>query len=286
MKRKTILITGPTSGIGKQVALELARKGMRLVLVYRNQAAADQLSSELQSDDHVMIKADLSSFDDINSCVELLSLQGIRIDVLINNAGVFYTERVLSRQGVEMQFMVNYLAPFMLTNLILKKGLLAEESRIINVSSISHYFGKIRFNDLNLNESYNGLRAYEQSKLAIVLFTFELARRLKSTGIMVNCLSPGRVDTEIGTKHASGMYKKLWQWNKPILIPVSKGAETYLYLALDPGASSYTGKYFYRNRPVRSSFRTHNSGLATRLWQVSEQLTGITYNPELIHEVC
>jgi NAD(P)-dependent dehydrogenase (short-subunit alcohol dehydrogenase family) len=158
------------------------------------------------------------------------------------------------------------------------------EGRIINVSSISHYFGRIRFEDLTLSKRYDGLRAYEQSKLAVVLFTYELARRLRTLPVTVNVLSPGRVNTTIGDKNASGIYRKLWLLNKPILLPVSKGAATYLYLAMDKRAGQFTGKYFYRCRPVWSSLSSYNHKLALKLWQFSESLTEKILQSNTKHE--
>ncbi len=284
MQRKLIMITGASSGLGRYVAGELARMGLQLILVCRNYEQENQLRSSIPGEGHIFCIADLSLMTSVTDCVQHLAKYGVKPDVLINNAGIFLTERKLTAEGNEMQFAVNYLAPFVLTNEMLRNGLLTTGSRIINISSISHYFGRIRFDDLTFRKNYDGLRAYEQSKLAIVLFTYELSRRLKSSGVTVNVLSPGRVNTAIGDKHATGIYRKLWLLNKPILRPVSKGAATYLYLTLDPGASQFTGKYFYRRRPVWSSPSSYNKSLAVKLWNKTKDLTSQYLNKKMIHE--
>ena len=168
------------------------------------------------------------------------------------------------------------MGPFLLTQLLLDSLLKSENARIINLSSSSHYRGRIKIDDINFfNRSYNGLIAYEQSKLANVLFTYELAEILKDKGITVNCVDPGRVNTHIGDKYSSGIFKYLWILNKPLLVPVEKGASTSIYLATSKEVTETTGKYFKNSKPKRSSKRSYDKEMAKRLWLLSTELTEI-----------
>ena len=277
MKNKVCLVTGGNAGIGKATALGLAKLGAIVVLVCRNKSEGEKtiqtISEVSQTSGHKLLNADLSDFDSIRRCANDFKKQFNRLDVLINNAGAFYTKRQYTRNNVEMQFSVNHLAPFLLTNLLLEVLLKCDNARIINVTSFSHYFGKIFFDDLFFEKKYNGLRAYEQSKLANVLFTYELARKLKDTGVTVNCVDPGRVNTHIGNKNASGIYKFLWILNKPLLISPERGAETSIYLASSKEVDGITGKYFYKCKLKRSSKRSYDETMAKRLWKVSSEFT-------------
>jgi NAD(P)-dependent dehydrogenase (short-subunit alcohol dehydrogenase family) len=149
------------------------------------------------------------------------------------------------------------------------------EGKIINLSSVSHRFGRIDFDDLYRARHYEGLRVYEQSKLANLLFTYELARRIEPSGITVNSANPGRVRTDIGITHATGIYRLLWKWNKPLLIAPEKGAATSVYLASSPEVRGVTGAYFYKMKPCRSSRRSYDEALARSVWERSASLTGI-----------
>ena len=280
MKNKNCLITGGNAGIGKATAIGLAKLGATVILLCKDNIKGEETLKELSkinnSEEHKLLIADLSNFNSIRKCVVEFERIFNKLDVLINNAGIFLTKLELTENNIEKQFAVNHLGPFLLTHLLLNSLLKSENGRIINLSSTSHYRGKIRFDDPNfLNRGYNGLIAYEQSKLANVLFTYELAEILKDKGVTVNCVDPGRVNTHIGNKYSSGIFKYLWILNKPLLVPVEKGAETSIYLAYSNEVNETTGKYFKNRKPKKSSRRSYDKDMAKRLWLVSAELTGI-----------
>lgn len=281
MKNKTCLITGSSSGIGKVTAFELSKQGFNLILLCRNkqrgEEAMNYISQVNRQGNHELFLADLSDFDDIRNCVREIKSKYKQLDVLINNAGTFQSVRKLNKDGVEIQFAVNYLAPYLLTNLLLDILKESDCARIINVASISHYTGRIHFEDISfINSRYNGLKAYEQSKLALVLFNNELARRLKETNITANCADPGRVNTHIGNKESQGIFKWLWILNKPILRSVESGANTLVCLAASDSGRINSGKYFKNCKEVRSSKTSYNEEIARKLWNLSSRLTSLT----------
>lgn len=280
MNNKTCLITGSSSGIGKETAFELSKQGFNLVLLCRNkkrgEEALNYISQVNHHGNHGLFLTDLSDFDDIRNCVADIKSKYKQLDVLINNAGTFQSVRKLNKKGVEIQFAVNYLAPFLLTNLLLDILKKTDDARIINIASISHYTGRIHLEDISLSKRYNGLKAYEQSKLALVLFTYELARRLQETNITANCADPGRVNTHIGNKESHGIFKWLWILNKPILRSVKSGANTPVYLAASDFGRKNSGKYFKNCKEVRSSKASYNEELARKLWDLSSILTSLT----------
>jgi NAD(P)-dependent dehydrogenase (short-subunit alcohol dehydrogenase family) len=280
MNEKICLITGATDGIGKATAIAMAKSGFSIVVVSRNKNKGEYILNELNTiaphGRHAMMQADLASFESIRNLAANFNTHFGRLDVLINNAGVFTTTREYTINGIELQFAVNHLAPFLLTNLLIDVIAKTGEGRIINVSSVSHRFGKIDFGDLSrTHRRYEGLRVYEQSKLANVLFTYELARRLKGTGITVNCLNPGRVRTNIGNKSAKGIYRILWNLNKPFLISPEQGAATPVFLATATEVKGISGKYFYKCRERRSAALSYREDMAERLWNISAELTGL-----------
>lgn len=200
-----------------------------------------------------------------------------RLDVLINNAGAIYSERLLSPEGYEGQITVNHLSHFLLTGLLLPLMKNTANSRIINVSSQAHKMGKIWFNDLMLEKEYSGIKSYGQAKLANILFTYELASRLQNTGITVNCLHPGGVNTGFD-RHLKGIVNILWKSFKPFLITSEKGAETSIYLATSDEVNGITGKYFIKKKPVESTKLSLDADVAKELWKRSEELTGFVYS--------
>lgn len=281
MKNKICLITGGNAGIGRATAIGLAKLGSTVVLLCKDKLKGEEtikkLSEISESKQHKLLVGDLSVFQSIRTCVEEFEKHFDRLDILINNAGIFLTERQLIENRIEKQFAVNHLGPFLLTQLLLSSLMKSENARIINLSSTSHYFGKMRFDDLFfVKRKYNGLKAYEQSKLANVLFSYELARTLKDYGITVNCVDPGRVNTNIGNKYSSGILKYLWILNKPILVSVEKGSATSIYLATSKEVDEVTGKYFKNRKEKKSSKRSYDKKIAKRLWQISTELTGAT----------
>lgn len=278
MKGKICVVTGATAGIGNALVKKLACKGATLAVICRDRKKGERLLDELATlshcKDHALILADLSSLNDTKKSAVEIMRQFHKVDVLVNNAGVFHTSLCFTVDHIEMQFAVNVLAPYYLTNLLSPHLKLSSSARVINTSSISHYFGKMHFDDLYFTAGYDGFAAYNQAKLAVHLLTTAFARRVKSS-ITVNSCSPGRVNTNIGNTNATGFWKYAWILNKPLLISVEKGARTPDWLATSPDASPYNGKYIYKNRPLRPSRRAGSVIDSERLWKVCAGLTGI-----------
>ncbi len=279
MNGKTCVITGSTSGIGKYTAIGLAKLGARVVILGRDQNRLNDVLEEIKSvtdnsDIHAH-KVDLSSFEDVRSLANTIQENYPCVDVLINNAGTFHTDYTLSVDNIEMQFAVNHLSHFLLTNLLLEHIKKSEQGRIINVSSGFHYVGRIHFKDVNLSKRYNGLVAYAQSKAANVLFTNELARKLEGTGVTANSLHPGRIKTHMGDKYAKGIYKLGWILFKPFMFTEEQGAKTSIYLATDKELHDTTGKYFVNSKRRRASRLSRNEIVAERLWVLSAEMVGL-----------
>ena len=251
MKDKTILITGSTDGIGKQTALELAEMGATVLLHGRNPGRGDKVLQEIKkatgNDRIEVLIADLASLTQVRNLAEQVQQRHGRLDVLINNAGVYETRHRISKDGFEMTFAVNHLAPFLLTLLLLDLIKNSAPSRIINVSSQVHA-SSIDFENFQAEKHYSAYEAYSLSKLCNVLFTYELAERLKGTGITVNCLHPGVINTKL-LKTGWGMGGS----------PVTQGSKTSVYLASDPELSTVTGKYFNNRRSSKSSQISHDA---------------------------
>ena len=269
------VITGANSGIGRAAATELARMGLNLVLVCRDRDKGEETVSELKESGAKgsldLEIADLSSLDAVRGLAEDLVAKHPLLNVLINNAGRVSLRRSVTPDGYETTFEVNYLAPFLLTNLLLGTLKANAPSRIVNVSSVAHYSGHIRFDDLQAEKGYSGLGAYAQSKLALVIFTRELATRLQGTGVIVNCLHPGAVSTNIWDRGA-GPFAFIMALPKLFMISPEKGAETVVYLATSPEVTD-SGAYFEKRRVKRSSEESYDKAVAERLWDVSAQLT-------------
>jgi retinol dehydrogenase-14 len=216
--------------------------------------------------------ADLSSQEEIRRLADEFKQAHSRLDVLINNAGVFRSKRITTAEGIEMTFAVNHLAYFLLTYLLLDVLKASAPSRIVNVASGDHSNGTIDFEDLQGEKGYKGAKAYSQSKLATVLFTYELARRLEGTGISANCLHPGVVGTDLGSG-VSGVFGLMVRALKPLMKSPEQGAETSIYLASSLEVEGLSGKYFVKKVEARSSDVSYDERLARRLWEVSAELT-------------
>jgi len=279
MDGKLCMVTGATAGIGYYTAMEIARMGATVIIVGRNQAKCIasmkmiQKDSENQSVEY--LSADLSSQAQIRSAARTFYEQHDHLDVLVNNAGAFFLRRKLSLDGIEMTLAVNHLAYFLLTNLLIDALKTSTSARVVNVSSGSHYNKHLDFNDLELKRFYSPMQAYGQSKLANVLFTYELARRMANAGITSNALTPGMVATDI--------WKKVNRWLTPLINPVMQriaqtpleGAQTSIYLATSPEVEGVTGKYYADKRQVRSSLISYDLDAAQQLWMISSQLVGL-----------
>ncbi len=276
MEGKVCLVTGANRGIGKAVCMELAAQGAEIVMCARNrsksEAARSEIISKTGNNKIHSIVADLSSFRGVVSIADEFRASFQKLDVLINNAGIFLTEYQETEDGLETQWMVNYLAPYLLTRRLLDLLKNTIEGRIINVSSNAHFRGKIDFENGYVPGDYNGLKAYAQSKLGNVLFTKELAYRLVGTHVSSFALHPGVVRTGIGNRNSSGWMSWLWNLGKPFMISPAKGAKTIVYLASAPQLAGLSGLYFVNCQPHPSSKLTTDRSLSSRLWSESEDL--------------
>ncbi|TMC45827.1 MAG: SDR family oxidoreductase [Chloroflexi bacterium] len=279
MQGKICMVTGANSGIGKATALALAQMGATVVMVCRDRARGEEARSEIttKSKNNAvdLLQADLSSQQSIRQLVEHFKQRYTHLHVLINNAGAAFTGRRETVDGLEMTFAVNYLAPFLLTHLLLDVLKASAPARIVNVSSASHKSGYIQMDDLQGEKHNRSMRAYPQSKLAIVLFTYELARRLQGTGVTANCLDPGFVATNIGQTGASLPVRLLIKLIGSFGTSPEKGAKTSIYLASSPEVEGVTGKYFVKSLPKRSAAISYDESLQRQLWEQSAKLVNL-----------
>lgn len=279
MKQKTCVITGATSGIGYGIARGLASRNFQLVLMGRNPAkgssAVEELKSVTGNSSITYFNVDLCSQKQIRQTGEEIRSRYPKIDILINNAGVWTSRCELTEEKIEKQFAVNHLAYFLLTHILYGNIAASPDGRIINIGSDSHKFGRINFEDLNLERSYHGLKAYGQSKLANLLFTYELHRLKKHEHVSVYCVQPGLVKTDIGVKHTNPFHGLMWKLRRLGGMTPDEAAKTAIFLATAPEASGQSGLYWDKCKPKPSSARSKNEQDATRLWKMSEQLCGI-----------
>jgi len=283
---KTVVITGSNTGIGKTTAIDLNKRGAKIVMLCRSvdkaEAAADDIRSEAKGE-VVVLKMDLASLESIKVCVEQLKNILDKIDILINNAGVMQCPDLKTKEGFEMQIGTNHFGHFYLTNLLmplLKKA--APGARIVNVSSIAHNRGAIQWDDINFNKTpYDSSKAYAQSKLANILFTKELAKRLGGSGVTAYALHPGVVATELW-RHmgdTNGCIGSLvagfvsWLCKTP-----EAGAQTSIFCAVDESITDQSGRYYSDCKEKRPKPQAENMEDARRLWELSEQLTGVGKN--------
>jgi NAD(P)-dependent dehydrogenase (short-subunit alcohol dehydrogenase family) len=279
MKGKTCMITGATSGIGRATAIELARRGARLIVVCRDRTRGESLVREIGeqagSEEVQLMLADLASLQSIRQLAADFLATAQPLHLLLNNAGVVNLQRQLSVDGFEEVFAVNHLAYFLLTHLLLDRLKAGSAARIVNVASDAHKFGgAIDFDDLGSEKSYGTMRVYARSKLANIMFTYELARRLQGTGVTVNCLHPGAVSTGLG-KNNGKLAQVLIGFLRPFFKTPEQGAATSIYLASSPAVEGVSGKYFVNSKERRSSKASYDVAAQQRLWKVSEDLTGL-----------
>jgi NAD(P)-dependent dehydrogenase (short-subunit alcohol dehydrogenase family) len=282
MQDKTVLITGATDGIGLVAARELARMGASVVAVGRNAdktaAVVQRIRTETGNPHIEGLLADLSSQQDIHRLARQFTERHARLDVLLNNAGALFHPRRESVDGIEMTFALNHLGYFLLTNLLLDVLKASAPSRIVNVSSAAHRRANLDFDDLQRKRGYFSFGAYSASKLANLLFTYELARRLHGTGVTVNALHPGLVASRFAVNNGwlGGVLRGLiWAFG----ISPEQGARTLMYLASSPEVEGVTGEYFQNEKIVKSSPASHDEAAARRLWEISETLTHLTPAP-------
>jgi retinol dehydrogenase-12 len=277
LEGKRCLVTGGTAGIGLVTARRLAEMGAEVLIVGRDEsrgAAAQRLIAESAGKGRAeFLKADLSDQDQVRALAEMVLGRWPRLDVLVNNAGAMFGRRQLSAQGLEMTFALNHLSYFLLTLLLLPVLKAAASARIVNVSSMAHRGVRLDFDDLQAERRYSRMGAYQRSKLANLLFTRELARRLDPASMTVNALHPGFVATELGTRNAF-LPALLWKLSTRFAISPERGADTPVYLASAREAAGFHGEYFHRCRPVRPSPAAHDDGAAARLWEESLRLSG------------
>jgi NAD(P)-dependent dehydrogenase (short-subunit alcohol dehydrogenase family) len=281
MAGKTVLITGGTGGIGRATAEGLARLGARVAITGRDQTratiAANEIAAATGNPAVDAYGADLSSQAEIRALAERVLAAYPRLDVLVNNVGGFWAHRHLTADGLEHTFALNHLAPFLLTNLLLDRLIASAPARIVTVSSGAQSMGKIDFEDLQGERGYSGQQAYNQSKLANVMFTYELAHRLNDTGVTANVLHPGVVRTAFGAEDPSPFWKFMIPLTRPFMKTPAQGAQTPIYLASSPEVDGVTGRYFANRKPKASNKASYDTAAAARLWQVSAELTGLAH---------
>ena len=270
---KTAIVTGANSGMGMATARALLDEGATVVMLCRSEKRGKEAYEELTKDGNsrtYLILCDLGDYGSIRNFVKQVKASFTRIDILVNNAGFISLDRQETKEGLERQFGINHVGHFLLTTELL--DIMGEGSRIVNVASGAHKTGKIHFDDINLHKGFNVIKAYSQSKLANVLFTRELARRVKDRGITVNCCHPGAVATNIGIDRDTGFGRTVTRLLKPFFQTPAQGASTAIFLATDESVKDITGEYYYKCKIAKSSKRSKDMELAKRLFEFSEQL--------------
>ena len=279
MTGKTVLVTGGTGGIGRAAAIRLASLGARVGITGRDRARAELAASLIRG------KSGNSAVDvfvaDMSAQAEVHRLAGEvlqaypRLDVLLNNVGGFWGHRHLTADGLEHTFALNHLAPFLLTSLLLERLKASAPARVVTVSSGAQAMGKIDFDDLMGERKYSGSRAYDQSKLANVMFTYELARRLEGTGVTATALHPGLTRTGFGAEDAVSAMRPLIAALRPFMGSPERGADTAVYLASSPEAEGISGRYFAKRKTKETNKTSYDRAITARLWRVSSELVGL-----------
>jgi len=278
MTGKLVMITGANSGIGYETTLALAKKGAEIIMVCRDPEKGKKALEEIKEKSgniniHLMV-TDFASLESVRKLAKDFIEKYTKLDVLVNNAGFVADTRRLTVDGYESTFAVNHLAPFLLTNLLLPVIKRTRDSRIVTVASGAHTMGHIDFDDLMSEKNKDMIKVYGSSKLANILFTTELARRLEGTGVTANCLHPGVVHSNFATDGPS-TWKMFFKLSGPFLLTPEKGAKTSIYLASSPDVEGVTGKYFDKCKIATPSKEAQDKDEARKLWEVSEKLVGI-----------
>ena len=277
---KVIIITGATAGVGEVTARELAGMGAALVMIGRSPDKCRQVAEEIKTRTGnpavSYLVGDLSTQADVRRMAGEFKQQFSRLDVLVNNAGAFFMSRRESADGIEMTFALNHLAYFLLTNLLLDTLIASAPARIVSVSSMAHYGAQLNFADLENKKGYSGWRAYGQSKLANILFTKELARRLDRKGVTANALHPGFVASRFAMNNLGILKGPYALIQKLIAISPDAGAQTSIFLASSPQVQGVTGQYFDKKQAVEPSPAARDEAAAAKLWDISARMTGLT----------
>lgn len=277
MNGKVCVVTGATSGIGKAAAAALAGLGATVVLVGRDRGRTEATAAEIGSVSASPPRAetaDLACLEQVRGLAERLA--GLaRIDVLVNNAGLVLRERRTSPDGFEYVFALNHLAPFLLTSLLLPKLTASAPARVVTVTSDAHSAARLDLSDPNLERGWDSWRSYANSKLANILFTRELARRLDGTGVTANCAHPGVVRTGFG-RDARPLLKLGITVARPFMLSPERGADTIVYLATSADVADQTGGYYVKRQRREPSAAARDDAAARKLWEISEQMTGLT----------
>lgn len=276
MQGKVCLVTGATAGIGEVTALELARMGATVVGIGRSaekcQAVAGRIRQQTGNPDVTFLIADLSSLAETRRVAAEFKAHYPRLDVLVNNAGAYYSKFQESADGIELTIALNFLSPFLLTHLLLDLLKASAPARIINVSSNAHQMAGINFDDIEGRKRYSGWTAYAQSKLGNILFTHELAARLDGSGVTANVLHPGFVATNFGRNNGGVVGHGTRIVQKLVAMSPEKGAQTQIYLASSPDVATVSGQYFVKSKPATASRASHDAVDAKRLWAWAEQM--------------
>ena len=279
MTGKVVLVTGGSGGIGKATALGLAQLGARVGIVGRDaarvEAAAADIRSTSGSEAVDVFTADLSSQAEVRRLAAEVLDAYPRLDVLVNNVGGFWAHRHVTADGLERTFALNHLASFLLTNLLLQRLTASAPARVVTVSSGAQALGRIDFDDLQGARNYSGQRAYNQSKLANVMFTYVVARRLTGSGVTATALHPGVTSTNFGAEDQAWYFGKMSGLARRFMQTPAKGAATSIYLAASPGVEGVTGRYFANRKAKDSNKASYDTAAAARLWQVSSDLVGL-----------
>jgi retinol dehydrogenase 14 len=280
MAGKSVLVTGGTGGIGKATALGLAALGARVGITGRDQARTEAAAAGIRAAPGSPAVDAFAADMSVQAGVRRLAAQVLdtypRLDVLVNNAGGFWAHRHVTVDGLEHTFALNHLAPFLLTNLLLDRLIASAPARIVTVSSSAHASGRIDFDDPQGERNYSGQRAYAQSKLANVMFTYELARRLKGAGVTATVCHPGVVRTSFGAEDQATYFAVMTRVARLLMKTPARGASTPVYLASSPEVEGVTGRYFVNCKPKTSSKASYDTTAAAQLWQASADLAGMT----------
>jgi NAD(P)-dependent dehydrogenase (short-subunit alcohol dehydrogenase family) len=280
MQGKVCLVTGATAGIGIVTARELARKGARVIIVGRSSERCSRAADEIRAHAGMTavdwLVADLSSQEEIRRLADQVRERSDRLDLLVNNAGGIFLKRQESADGIEMTFALNHLSYFLLTGLLLPLLEASSPARVVNVASEAHRGVSINFDDIEGKKRFSGWRAYQQSKLANILFTYELARRLDGKRVTVNALHPGFVRTTI-FRDPGVIGWLMRRAADAIALSPEDGAKTTVYVASSTDVSGVSRRYFSKEKPRESSAQSRDTAAAQRLWELSEQMTGMKY---------